>query len=290
MINYTVNSTDPFHYNTIKVNLPNMTNWQQIILSVSSLVTQSNIAILEPFDYIIIVINDKIHQLYCMKTYVNFSGIENVIDTLNELLKNFSIYTESTAGNRILFKSTKPFKIAAMTYNMQLLTGMYDIENWPVESVDDNQGGHEYHSWSVGFLFSTPILYLLSTLGDVNIHNSMCSDRCESHSILMRIQNSFSPAMPLIASNAEFTKKIVVGDIANFECCLVDANLHEIHLLSPMWVSFTIQEAFPDDRDNEDFWKFNFTRAPRKPIPPSELIPLNPELLQALNEETINFS
>jgi hypothetical protein len=56
----------------------------------------------------------------------------------------------------------------------------------------------------------------------------------------MRIQNSFTPTIPLIASNAEFTKKIHVGDITNFETRLVDTNLHEIHLLSPMWVRFSI--------------------------------------------------
>jgi hypothetical protein len=56
----------------------------------------------------------------------------------------------------------------------------------------------------------------------------------------MRIQNSFTPLMPLIASNAEFTKKIHIEDITNYEAKLVDANLEEVHLLTPMWVSFAI--------------------------------------------------
>jgi hypothetical protein len=57
-----------------------------------------------------------------------------------------------------------------------------------------------------------------------------------------------------------------------------------------MLVSFTIQEAPPDERDKEDFWQYSFVRVPRQVLPPSALFPLNPELLQAIDDEAVNFS
>jgi hypothetical protein len=83
--------------------------------------------------------------------------------------------------------------------------------------------------------------------------------------------------------------KIAVGDITNFECRLVHPNLYDIHLLSPIWVSFAIQEAAADERDKEDFWQYSYVRVPRQVLPPSALFPLNPELLEAIEEEPVAF-
>jgi hypothetical protein len=49
MINYTVNSIDPEHYNRININLPNTTNWQPAILTATSLTCQ----------YHLLILNDK---------------------------------------------------------------------------------------------------------------------------------------------------------------------------------------------------------------------------------------
>jgi hypothetical protein len=57
-----------------------------------------------------------------------------------------------------------------------------------------------------------------------------------------------------------------------------------------MQASFSIQEADPDERDVQEFWQFNNVRVPRFLPPPEQLIPLNPELLEALELEPTNFS
>jgi hypothetical protein len=127
-------------------------------------------------------------------------------------------------------------------------------------------------------------------LGDINIHNLLNeSERVDSNAVLMRIQNSFTPLMPLISSNADFQKNINVGDISNFEVRLVDANLKDVHLLSPMWVSFTLREREIDkEKDMQDFWQYQYFRPPRQPLPPSKLIPLNKEILKTFNYEPIS--
>jgi hypothetical protein len=126
-------------------------------------------------------------------------------------------------------------------------------------------------------------------LGDINVHNLLNEgERVDSNAVLMRIQNSFTPLMPLISSNADFQKNINVGDISNFEVRLVDANLRDVHLLSPMWVSFTLRQREIDkEKDMQDFWQYQYFRQPRKPIPPSKLIPLNEEILNTFNFEPI---
>jgi hypothetical protein len=312
MINYTINSTDPLHYNSIKINLPNITNWQHVLITVTSLVTKCEIVVLEPDDYLEVAYfprnendydDEGIVQKYNVpKQYLSFSNNEEFLTVLQQMLApdeeeeiNPNVITyQPTNLNRVTFAAGNPadaFSID-MSYNMKLLTGFYNEKEWPLNSaiLHDGDEFQLITAQQSGFLISTPILYLLSTLGDVNIHNYTYSDECESHSILMRIQNSFSPLMPLIASNAEFTKKISVGDISNFECRLVDANLHDVHLLSPMWVTFTIQEAPADERDKEDFWQFSYFRMPRQVLPPSSLFPINPQLLEAIEEEPVAFS
>jgi hypothetical protein len=57
-----------------------------------------------------------------------------------------------------------------------------------------------------------------------------------------------------------------------------------------LWVTFTIQDAPPDERDIQDFWQFSYIRVPRPLQPPEQLIPLNPELLEALELDPTNFS
>jgi hypothetical protein len=169
---------------------------------------------------------------------------------------------------------------------MKMLTGLYYVKNFPIEAIEK-----KLTVKAVGFLISTPILYLISNLGDVNLHNSLTEDnKIDSNTVCMRIQNSFTPLLPLITSNADFVKKIHIGDITNFEVRLVDANLHDIKLLTPMWVTFTIQNSPPDEKDAEDFWQFSYQKQPREMLPPNKMFPLNPELIEALNSEPVIFN
>jgi hypothetical protein len=298
MINYTINSTDPLHYNTIKINLPNQTNWQHAILTVSSLVTLAYIVILDENDYIKIRVENEqtatvtTDIFYVDQQYLNFTNLYDVLTMVRRVLGDFPFVGVDRTANELLRFTARVIPInfsVDMSYNMKLVTGFYSEKTWPLVPVVINRY-NILTAKTVGFLSSTSIFYLMSTLGDVNIHNSVNSDDCSNDTVLMRIQNTFSPEMPLVASNAEFTKKISVGDITNFECRLVDANLHDLRLLYPMWVCFTIQEAPADERDKEDFWQFSYVRMPRQVLPPSALFPINPQLLEAIEEEPVAFS
>jgi hypothetical protein len=294
-----VNSTDHYHYNRININLPNTTNWQHAILTATSLVTQCNMVVIDDYNEwigITIIEADGQPNVNVMRITEPFCGFQNydeVIVMLNYYLdfNNSEIEATLSSLHTIEFVSpnNKAFVLHHLSYNMKILTGFYTYDQYR-SKLNTRLNLPTICADAVGFLNSTPILYLISPLGDINVHNTINSKKCETHSVLMRIQNSFSPLMPLIATNVEFSKKIHIGDITNFEAMLVDANLHEVHLLSPMWVTFTVQEAPPDDKDKEDFWQYSYVRVPR-PLPsPDQLFPLNPELLEALESEPTSFS
>jgi hypothetical protein len=302
MINYTINSTDPEHYNRINITLPNNTNWQHAILTATSLITQCNMSVLQDSKdkfTISIFEDDLLHYedyiITCYENLCNLQSFDEVINLLNLYFEKYSCPMQAilTSENCIEFtpEENKFFIITNITYNFKILTGLYANINKSEDVLAEMRAGkYSIRTKANGFLVGTTSLYLMSTLGDVNMHNSISSNKVDGHSVLMRIQNSFTPLMPMIALNAEFTKKIHIGDITNFEAKLVDANLEEVHLLSPMWVSFTIQEAHADERDAQDFWQFNYVRVPRPLPPPEQLIPLNPELLEALELSPKDFS
>jgi hypothetical protein len=51
MINFTINSTDPDHYNVIKLRVPCYSNWTHETLSVNSIVANCHIRVLTKEDY-----------------------------------------------------------------------------------------------------------------------------------------------------------------------------------------------------------------------------------------------
>jgi hypothetical protein len=96
--------------------------------------------------------------------------------------------------------------------------------------------------------------------------------------------------MQLICSNSEFVKSIPIGNITDFEVRLVDANLHDLKLLSPMWVTFSIQhDTSLFEQDATDFWQFTYVK-PRVLGPRRSLVPLNPELMIAINSDPLAFN
>ena len=49
--------------------------------------------------------------------------------------------------------------------------------------------------------------------------------------------NSFSSSYPIVNSNIEFSSVIPVNSLSNIEFRLVDANMHDVKLLTPMYIS-----------------------------------------------------
>lgn len=81
--------------------------------------------------------------------------------------------------------------------------------------------------------------------------------------------------MPIICSNSEFSKIILSTDLTDSELILVDANLHEIELLNPIYVTINITDA-SDLLMLEDIDKYQFSRK----VNPEEAL-LNAQLYKA---------
>ena len=58
--------------------------------------------------------------------------------------------------------------------------------------------------------------------------------------IVMRLNNSFMASSPIIVNNAEFEVILLSNDLSCLEFTLVDAYMHEVKLLSPMYLSIHV--------------------------------------------------
>ena len=96
---------------------------------------------------------------------------------------------------------------------------------------------------SVGFTLSTPVLYLLSNVGAKTFKNKL-DDADKSYMTTlrtaMRINNSFSANFPIVSGNSDFQTIIKSNDLSNVMFWLVDANLKELTLLSPLYITIHV--------------------------------------------------
>ena len=94
-----------------------------------------------------------------------------------------------------------------------------------------------------------PVLYLLSNLGAKTFKNKLDDSSKSCLSTLktaMRINNSFSANYPIVSGNSDFETIIKSNDLSNVTFFLVDANLNELTLLSPLYLTIHVK-AIPDE-------------------------------------------
>jgi hypothetical protein len=103
--------------------------------------------------------------------------------------------------------------LSNMSFNFRIFTGFYPNLVY-ISNLNIRLNLETICVDSVGFLSSTPILYLISPLGDINVHKGMTTNNCDSHSVLMRIQNSFTFQIPLIATNSDFKRRRFMSEIS----------------------------------------------------------------------------
>ncbi len=65
----------------------------------------------------------------------------------------------------------------------------------------------------------------------------------------MRLNNSYSSAYPIFATNGDFNVKVLSTDLSDIRFTLVDANYVEVKLLNPMYITISI-ELIPDVEEN----------------------------------------
>ena len=230
-VTYTITSTNPDCYNIIRTNLQPPYG-DMCRLSVSNLTTKASFILLNTNDYISISFpgSQQSHNEphHFTDNYGELST-EGFAALLNELLEGEGITATVDNIDRLVLTSDTPFTINDMSYNAKMISGFYN-DDFPINSVDGAIAAR-----SVGFSLSTPILYLVSNLGAKcydNIDELYCDRK-----ILMRVNNSFTAGYPIVNSNAEFASICPVNSLSNIEFRLVDANMHDIKLLAPMYIS-----------------------------------------------------
>ena len=258
-LDYTICSTNPAHYNRINCNLVSpITKYASFI--VTSLTANFDMIILNKDDYMIyeefvddewirkkIQITDEykpIDRDYGL-TVLRLELVDDFEEKIDENnYKMDNLITDKTG--RFVMKRKNLWRIIDMSYNIKLITGFYNID-LPICSIfDEISEMHYIKAESVGLTMSTPILYLISNVGIQSYRNS---EEYELHGakIVMRLNNTSISNAPIVINNGDFRTTILSNDLSMLEFKLVDAYLHEIHLLSPMYLTIHV-DAIEDEK------------------------------------------
>ena len=225
VIKFTEHSKDPSNYGKIHANLKTpFTQFSTLIID--SLTTTAAIEVLNKDDYIIV--NDtriQFEDSYSSLNAQTVSTLLNYILAKSEL--GIETYVDNT--NRIVFTSENTFTINECSYNVAQVIGFFDQQLPLTATLQSDK--HIVQALSVGNFLSTPILYLLASIGEKCFINEQKNKR-----ILMRINNSYSANFPVISNNAEFSTYGLSNDFSDITFELVDANFKSIKLLSPMYL------------------------------------------------------
>jgi hypothetical protein len=240
IINYTIKSTREEDFSEVWTNLQQP--WTpKAKLTITGLTTNCNIVVLDENDYI------KIDEttFYASERYTNLSST-SLAELLTIQLSEIDISVELTHSNTLLFISTasKEFTLNDCTYNYRLLLGLYETK-FPINSI-----GGIIRIEHCGYFLSTPVLYLLSNLGDSCYQNTSEFDY-QNAKIVMRINNSFSNAIPIVSNNVEFSTIVQSAALSNVWFKLVDANFHPIKILNPIYI-LGIGEAIREEETEND--------------------------------------
>ena len=262
LIDYTVSSTDPNNYNKIFCNLI-APSTKYCIMTITCLTTNCNIVVLDKGDFITI---DSVKYEF-NDAYTNIN-LEAFIELLSDLSKaddgnnphNLSdgskvilsvngveLYIDNTG--RLCFISNREFVINDASYNVKMISGMYHM-NLPLKAeYEEESKVYKLQALSTGFNLLSPVLYLTSNVSIKSYRNVDNDTSLTGAKIVMRINNSFQTSLPIINNNADFETILLSNDLSMLEFRLVDANLHDIHLLSPLYLCVQVRSVPDDDVD-----------------------------------------
>ena len=229
---YTLHSTDPEHYNELSVRIePPAT--EMAIFQITQLTAKCSILILTTDDYF--VINSNKYNFLMDYSDLNTESFCEIVD---DLIANDGYYCECDTASRIHLFAQNEFELSDASYNTKLLLGLHDIELPLISKYNDKietDQKHEIQIDSVGYTLSTPVLYLLCNVGSKAFQNDNCLK------VAMSITNSFSANYPIVAGNSDYQTIVRSNDLTNLEFKLVDANLKNLKLLAPMYITIVIE-------------------------------------------------
>ena len=109
---------------------------------------------------------------------------------------------------------------------------------------------YKVNSPAVGYMLSTPILYLLTSVGAPVFFNEMHNeDKMQCGTISMVLNNSYSSSFPIVAQQHEIITRTPLNFTSNINFWLVDANMREIKLLNPLYITVRVEPE--DDTNNQ---------------------------------------
>ena len=248
LIDYTVSSSDPNNYNKIFCNLT-APHTKYSIMTITCLTTNCNIVVLNTDDYI--TINGCKYQIKDSFTNINLEAFVELLRSYP--LNGIDMYIDNT--RLLCLYSEKPFTIDDISYNIKLITGMYHQQLPLYTKYNESTAKYYICAMSSGFNLLTPVLYLCSNIA-IKSYRSAQSDTDDisntaltSSKIVMRVNNSFTTSMPIINNNADFETVLLSNDLSMLEFRLVDANMHDVHLLSPLYLSVQVRAVADTDVD-----------------------------------------
>ena len=233
---YTISSVDYQHNNRINTNIAGPQT-EYCKMTITSLTTMANFVVLDTSDYI--TINDT-----TFKIQEDFSDVNtaSLVEYLNGLMQSSGIEAYYDSCSRIYFTSMNDIVISDCSYNLKLMLGLVNVK-LPIS----NNGMLNVHKMllcpDVGLYLSTPVLYLACNLGSKSYRTS--GNGFTSMRILMKLTNSFFAKQPIVNANGDFTTTVRCSDLSDVRFTLIDANYHEVKLLSPMYLTVQL-EAIPD--------------------------------------------
>ena len=236
------NSVDEDNYSRISVTIPPLSSSRYTAVRCDSFTSNCNIRVLNSRDYLMYTVGNKPVSIY-FEDWSNLN-VETFAELLNKKLIDAVVKIDNC--NRYYFESDKKFWLNDMTYNVKLLLGLYSKKDEEIRSeklkAELENDKYRLRIKSVGMFLSTPILNLVSNIGDPALRNSTDDIvNIQSCNTVLRINNSFSPNVPIISTGDGTTSIIPSGYVSGAVFVLVDANLHQVDILNPIYITLTLE-------------------------------------------------
>lgn len=245
-LDFTISSTDYEHNNRIHTNIT-APHTEYCRMTITSLTTMANFVVLGNGDYI--TVNDVKYNINEDFSDVNVASLTEYLNSIIRITSpdtDISVYYDSCS--RIYFASMNDITINDCSYNLKLMLGLVNVE-LPLTTT----GMLNLHKIvlcpDVGLYLSTPVLYLSCNLGS-NSYKNTNNKNFTSMRVLMRLTNSFFAKQPINHANGDYTTTVRCSDLSDVHFTLIDANYHEVKLLSPMYLTIQI-EPIPDHEDSK---------------------------------------
>ena len=239
------NSVDENNYSRISITIPPLHS-RYTAVRCDGFTANCNIRVLNKRDYMMMTIGGVPATVYFEEDYTNLN-VETWAELLNTKLNEKGIVVGVDECNRLYMTCGSMFWFNDISYNVKLLLGLYawkdeDIRAQKVMAEQVSEERFRLQIKSVGMYLSTPVLNLVSNIGNPSLRNNS-DDVCniQSCNTILRINNSFSPSMPIVAGGDGSSSIVPSGYVSGSVFILVDANMRQVDLLNPMYISLTLE-------------------------------------------------